>query len=101
MRRYQKTDFPLIETRRHLETGPIVLVTSSWRGERNIMTMGWHMMMQFRPALFGCYIWEGNHSHELIRRSRECVINVPTWSRPSSPWATVRADAPTSSQPMA
>ena len=78
MRRYQKTDFPLVETRRHLETGPIVLVTSSWRGERNIMTMGWHMMMQFRPALFGCYIWEGNHSHELLRRSRECVINVPT-----------------------
>ncbi|WP_137972139.1 flavin reductase family protein [Pseudomonas sp. F(2018)] len=78
MRRYQKTDFPLVETRRHLETGPIVLVSSSWRGERNIMTMGWHMMMQFRPALFGCYIWEGNHSYELIRRSRECVINVPT-----------------------
>lgn len=42
------------------------------------MTMGWHMMMQFAPALFGCYLWEGNHSYELIRSSRECVINIPT-----------------------
>ena len=78
MRRYEKCDFPLAETRRHLETGPIVLVSSCWQGETNLMTMGWHMMMQFSPALFGCYIWEGNHSYELIRRSRECVINIPT-----------------------
>lgn len=78
MQRYEKTDFPVVETRRHLETGPIVLVTSRWRGETNVMTLGWHMMMQFSPALLGCYLWAGNHSHELIRRSRECVINVPT-----------------------
>ena len=42
------------------------------------MTMGWHMMLGFSPALFACYIWPGNYSHELIKRSRECVINVPT-----------------------
>lgn len=78
MPRYKKSDYPLAETRRHLETGPIVLLTSRWRGESNIMTMGWHLMMQFSPALFGCYIWEGNHSYELIRQSRECVINIPT-----------------------
>ena len=34
-------------------------------------------MMQFTPALFGCYICAGNHSFEMIRRSRECVINLP------------------------
>ncbi|WP_462382535.1 flavin reductase family protein [Pseudomonas sp. Marseille-QA0892] len=78
MARYMKTDFPLHDVRRHLETGPIVLVSSAWQGETDIMTMGWHMMLQFTPALFGCYFWEGNHSYELIRRSRECVINVPT-----------------------
>lgn len=52
----RKSDFPLIDVRQHLETGPIVLVTSAWKDETNIMTMGWHMMMQFSPALFGCYI---------------------------------------------
>src|SRR5437867_8065414 len=33
--------------------------------------LGWHMMMQFSPALFGCYIWHGNHSFEIIRRRME------------------------------
>lgn len=78
MARYRKTDFPLHDARCHLETGPIVLVSSAWQGDTNIMTMGWHTMLQFTPALFGCYLWEGNHSYDLIRRSGECVINVPT-----------------------
>jgi flavin reductase (DIM6/NTAB) family NADH-FMN oxidoreductase RutF len=75
---FDKVDFPLMDVRQHLETGPIVLVSAAHRGERDIMTMGWHMMMQFNPALFGCFIWSGNHSYDLIRQSRECVINVPT-----------------------
>jgi flavin reductase (DIM6/NTAB) family NADH-FMN oxidoreductase RutF len=78
MKAYQKRDFPLSEIRRFLEPGPIVLVSSFWKGKANIMTMGWHMMLGFEPALFGCYIWDENHSYEMIRRSRECVINVPT-----------------------
>ncbi len=73
-----KKDYPLDQIRRHLETGPVVLVSSAWQGRTNIMTMGWHMMMQFTPALFGCYIWSGNHSFEMIRKARECVINIPT-----------------------
>ena len=74
----QKRDYPLHQIRRHLETGPIVLVSSAWKGETNIMTMGWHMMMEFTPALFGCIISNANHSFELIRKSKECVINIPT-----------------------
>ena len=75
---YVKKSYPLDQIRRHLETGPIVLVSSAWQGKTNIMTMGWHMMMQFTPALFGCYIWDGDHSFQMIRKSRECVINIPT-----------------------
>ena len=75
---YVKKSYPLDQIRRHLETGPIVLVSSAWQGKTNIMTLGWHMMMQFTPALFGCYIWDGDHSFQMIRSSRECVINIPT-----------------------
>jgi flavin reductase (DIM6/NTAB) family NADH-FMN oxidoreductase RutF len=78
MPRYTKTDFPVDNVRRFLEPGPIVLVSSAHRNETNIMTMGWHMIMEFQPSLIGCYIWDANHSFELIRRSRQCVINVPT-----------------------
>lgn len=78
MKPIRKTDFPVAEVRRFLEPGPVVLVSSAWKGERNIMTMGWHTVMEFTPALVGCVIAGGNHSFELIRRSRQCVINVPT-----------------------
>lgn len=58
-RAYRKRSYPLDEIRRFLEPGPIVLVSSAWEGNVNIMTMGWHMMLGFSPALFGCYIWGG------------------------------------------
>ncbi|RYZ69978.1 MAG: flavin reductase family protein [Lysobacteraceae bacterium] len=74
---FHKRDFPVAEVRRFLEPGPIVLVSSAWKGERNIMTLGWHMVMGFEPSLLACYIWEENHSFSLIRRSRQCVINLP------------------------
>jgi len=78
MRRYKKADFPVYNVRRFLEPGPIVLVSSAHRGQTNIMTMGWHMVMEFSPALVGCLISGANYSHDLIRDSRQCVINIPT-----------------------
>ena len=78
MTNFKKKDFPVTQVRRLLEPGPIVLVSSAWKGKTNIMTMGWHMIMEFEPSLVGCYIWTENHSFNMIRHSRECVINVPT-----------------------
>jgi flavin reductase (DIM6/NTAB) family NADH-FMN oxidoreductase RutF len=72
-----KLDFPVDKIRRYLEPGPIVLVSSAWHGEKNIMTMGWHTVMEFTPSLVGCVI-ASNHSFDLVRRSKECVINLPT-----------------------
>jgi flavin reductase (DIM6/NTAB) family NADH-FMN oxidoreductase RutF len=78
MKPYRKRDFPVDNIRRFLEPGPVVLVSSAWKGKTNIMTMGWHMVMEFSPALVGCLISSANHSYGMIGRSRECVINVPT-----------------------
>jgi flavin reductase (DIM6/NTAB) family NADH-FMN oxidoreductase RutF len=74
----KKLDFPLSQVRRYLEPGPIVLVSSKWRGKMNVMTMGWHTMMEFTPSLVGCIIADSNHSFNLVRSSGECVINLPT-----------------------
>ena len=79
MRAFRKRDFPVDQIRRFLEPGPIVLVSSAWRGQTNIMTMGWHTVMEFSPSLVGCMISSGNHSHGMIKASRECVINIPTY----------------------
>jgi flavin reductase (DIM6/NTAB) family NADH-FMN oxidoreductase RutF len=75
---YKKSEFPTENIRKFLEPGPIVLVSSRWKDETNIMTMGWHTVMEFTPALVGCIIAGSNHSFELIRKSGECVINIPT-----------------------
>jgi flavin reductase (DIM6/NTAB) family NADH-FMN oxidoreductase RutF len=78
MKGYAKRAFPVADVRRFLEPGPIVLVSSAWKGETNVMTMGWYMPMEFQPSLVGCIISSANHSFEMIRRSRECVVNLPT-----------------------
>ena len=74
----KKTDFPVSQVRRYLEPGPIVLVSSRWRDANNIMTLGWHTVLEFSPSLVGLMISAGNHSHRMIRDSRECVVNLPT-----------------------
>jgi len=77
----RKPDLPLHEVRRFLEPGPVVLVTSAHAGERDVMVMGWHTVMEFSPSLIGCVISSANRSHGLIRASGECVINLPTSSQ--------------------
>jgi flavin reductase (DIM6/NTAB) family NADH-FMN oxidoreductase RutF len=77
-RAYKKAELPVAEIRRFLEPGPIVLVSSRWKNKTNIMTMGWHTVMEFSPSLIGCMITAANHSYEMIRQSGECVINIPT-----------------------
>ena len=79
MKHHKKKSFPVAKVRRFLEPGPVILLSSAYRHERNIMTCGWHMMLGLEPALVGCFIWDENHSFSLIRRSKECVINVPTF----------------------
>lgn len=76
MKTYARKSFPLDKARRYLEPGPVILISSAHKGERNIMTCGWHMMLGYEQV--GCFIWDQNRSHDIIRKSRECVINVPT-----------------------
>lgn len=78
MRRYRKLDFPTQDVRRFLEPGPVVLVSSAWKQQRDVMTLGWHMVLEFSPSLLACCISSANHSFALIRRSKQCVINLPT-----------------------
>jgi flavin reductase (DIM6/NTAB) family NADH-FMN oxidoreductase RutF len=61
-----------------LEPGPVVLVTTSHKAKANIMTMSWHTMMEFEPPLVGCVISGRNYSFDALRKTKECVLNIPT-----------------------
>jgi len=77
MKQYRKKNFPVEKVRWYLEPSPTVLVTSAWKRTVNVMPMGWYSVLEFSPSLLGCYIWNHNYSFELIRKSRECVLNLP------------------------
>jgi len=63
---------------RLLESGPVVLVsTRSVRGA-NLMTMGFHMMLQHDPPLVGCVIGPWDYSYAALMESGECVLALPT-----------------------
>ena len=74
-KKYSKRSFPIDGIRRFLEPGPIVLVSSAYKGKNNIMTMGWYTMMEY--DLIGCFIWDRDYSRQLITKSKQCCINVP------------------------
>jgi len=74
---YRKQDLPVWEIRRYLEPGPVVLVSSALKGVPNIMTLGWHTVLEFSPSLIGCMISGANHSFRTIYQTKECVINIP------------------------
>lgn len=62
-----------------LEPGPVVLVsTANKTNKANIMTMSWHTMMDFEPPIIGCIISNRNESFDLLKKTNECVINIPT-----------------------
>lgn len=70
-------EVPLPEVYQLLEPGPVVLLTTADRGRANVMTMSWHMMVEFTPPLIACVVSEGDYSFQALRKHRECVIAIP------------------------
>lgn len=73
-----KKVLPLSKAYQLLEPGPVVMVTTSCDGKPNIMTMSWHMMIDFEPPLVGCVISNQNYTFNILKKTKECVINIPT-----------------------
>lgn len=60
-----------------LESGPVVLVTTHDGVKNNIMTITWTMVVDF-SAHFALATGSWNYSYAALRKSRECVIAIPT-----------------------
>ncbi len=70
-------ELPLNEVYRLLEPGPVVLLTTASDGIDNVMTMSWHMMIEFTPPLLACIVSTGDHSFAALQATGECVIAIP------------------------
>jgi len=73
-----KKSLPLSKVYRLIEPGPVVLVTTSLGGKPNVMTMAWHMMVEFEPPLIACVISNRNRTFDILKKNKECVVNIPT-----------------------
>jgi hypothetical protein len=75
MKTYEKRDFPTVIIL--FLPGHDELTSTIGPGSRNrraSLTVGWHVILEFEPSLFGCYIWYANHSFEMVRKSKVCVL---------------------------
>ena len=61
-----------------IEPGPVVLVTTATTERANIMSMSWHMMIDFEPPLIACVISNRGFTFDVLKKTKECVINIPT-----------------------
>ncbi len=68
---------PLAKVYQLIEPGPVVLLTTSRKGQDDVMTMSWLMPVEFTPPLIACIVSNEHLSFEAISRTRECVIAIP------------------------
>ena len=58
------------------ESGPVVLVSTFDGTQNNIMTMSWHMLLDFTPII-ACCIGPWDYSYKALKKTGECVLCVP------------------------
>lgn len=69
-------EMPLAEVYRLIEPGPVVLLTTAREDRANVMTLSWHMMVDFTPPLIACIV-AGALSSRTLAATGECVIAIP------------------------
>jgi len=73
--------YPPSKVYRLIEPGPVLLVTTGSLNDstHNIMTIGFHMVMQHEsPPLIGICLGPWDASFAALKKQRECVLVVPS-----------------------
>ncbi len=70
------TELPLEKAFLLFEPGPVLLVTTNENGRNNIMTISWHMVMDFTPKI-ALTTGPWNYSFQALTHTKECVLAVP------------------------
>jgi flavin reductase (DIM6/NTAB) family NADH-FMN oxidoreductase RutF len=66
------------DARRLLGGGPVTLVTTSWRGNTNVMPAVFVTPLSIDPPLIGVAVHPARHTHDMIKFSEEFALNIPT-----------------------
>jgi flavin reductase (DIM6/NTAB) family NADH-FMN oxidoreductase RutF len=72
-----KKEVPLEGCLRLIQPGPIVLLTAQYRGQPDVMAAAWVTPVSHRPPMLVVSVSPLHHTHYLISKSQEFVVNVP------------------------
>ena len=62
---------------RLLNGGPVVLLTTRFRNETNVMPAIWTVPLSRRPPLIGVAVNPSRHTHDMVRFAEEFALNFP------------------------
>ncbi|MGI8554354.1 MAG: flavin reductase family protein [Dehalococcoidia bacterium] len=65
------------DARRLLVAGPLLLLTTRWRGVNDVMPVAWSMPLSADPPFVGVCVHISRHTHDMIRFSEEFALNFP------------------------
>jgi flavin reductase (DIM6/NTAB) family NADH-FMN oxidoreductase RutF len=66
------------DARRLLGGGPVVIVTTAWKGNWNAMPVIFATPLSITPPLVGIAVHPSRHTHDMIKYSEEFALNFPT-----------------------
>jgi flavin reductase (DIM6/NTAB) family NADH-FMN oxidoreductase RutF len=65
------------EALRLLDGGPVVLVTTRWREQTDVMPAIWTTPLSRDPPLVGVVVHPSRHTHDMIRFADQFALNFP------------------------
>lgn len=66
-----------LDSLRLLNGGPVVLVTTRWRDQTDVMPAIWTTPLSRNPPLVGVVVSPARHTHDMVRFSEEFALNFP------------------------
>ena len=72
-----KKEVPLSRAHRLFAGRPTCLLTVRYKGQVNVMTIAWVCPISLEPPLVAMAIHPATYTHDMLKRSEECVLNIP------------------------
>jgi len=72
-----KREVPVAKVHRLLAGRPTCLLTTRYKGQVNVMAIAWVYPISLEPPLIAMGIHPSSYTHDMLRRSEECVLNIP------------------------
>ncbi len=76
----KKVEIAPAQALRLINAGGVVLVTSRYKDRENVMSASWNTPLSFSPPLVGIAIHPARFTHDLIKKSEQFALNIPTVS---------------------